>query len=164
MHTCRQSARAYLSTPVPDLCSQTASRANHAALYAFITAMPSSSAAQPASQSPSSVAQPVPWSHISGGPCHCSVTGGCAHEQERGSPYCFWCQPDHAPAGTCACPCQACDPEDVGWTSSDEDNAATECNSMPTAQPRAVDGDAHDLASPTGWTPSNQPSNTSPDT
>ena len=62
---------------------------------------------------------PAP-SDIRGGPCHCTTTAdGCEYTQENGSPFCGFCEPAHNNSIRCACPCQACDPSDSGWSSSD---------------------------------------------
>ena len=62
---------------------------------------------------------PAP-SDIRGGPCHCTTTAdGCDYTQENGSPFCGFCGPAHHNGIRCACPCQACDPSDSGWSSSD---------------------------------------------
>ena len=62
---------------------------------------------------------------ITGGPCHCQLTGTCDYPQEDGTPWCLYCRPEHwAPnRSRCACPCRACDPDQDGWSTS-EDEAA----------------------------------------
>ena len=58
---------------------------------------------------------------ISGGPCHCKVTGlGCSYVQETGTPFCLYCDPTRHSEGRCSCPCRACDPTESDWSSSDD--------------------------------------------